>query len=69
MKFSWIIQCREWTDALEKTLKQVQRQMEDACEDYFKDIRSNAIKVNGFINHIISQIPKTLVLVHIVYAI
>ena len=36
---------RGWTSELEETLKEIQRQMEDACEDYFKQIQPNAIKV------------------------
>ena len=42
MKF---IQFRTWTNELEETLEEVQRNMEDACDDYFKKIMNDAIKV------------------------
>ena len=36
---------RSWTYDLEETVKKVQLYMEEACDQYFKDIEPRAIKV------------------------
>ena len=36
---------RCWTDELEETVKKIESYMEEACVQYFKDIKLRAVKV------------------------